>query len=58
MTKQAVDDFNALENRQASRDCAGGKFSVCAKTWCCALGCECKGEDADDAQCAGIGDKS
>ena len=57
VTKKAVDDLKALKNNRASRDCAGGKFPDC-KTWCCALGCDLKGETAYYAQCAGIGGKS
>merc|ERR1712113_230950 len=52
-TKKAVDDYNNQEDKRKTMNC-GGRFADCSKTWCCALGCQCEGENQWYAQCTGI----
>merc|ERR1712176_62480 len=50
--KKEIDDYKTQEKMRKSMKC-GGAYADCTKTWCCALGCECRGNQYY-GQCKGI----
>ena len=52
--KKEIEDYNAKKEMRKTMK-YGGQFADCTKTWCCAVGCKCKGENKFYAQCTAAG---